>query len=329
MDSYQYRTFFYVLPILFRLISAVQAQTKEEKADLIGGWGLLPIQIRFAFYVLLMSFYVILPFVMFGFLNYWAERGLHRAFSCPRQPNKHLQGFAEILRYLEDEQAKILNQAKDETLPSENGAILDPSVYSDLYIPFEGDSFVLRRVDPDWELDSVIFGFLTEWTPLSLIGFLVAITGTVLMLIYFPSAFLYTSEVSEASWSLELFTNLSWLSVAWFSGSSFLLLFPVALIYYARNQVRDALTYIKIRSYLISQLTKQILDLSSEETLFFSREEETEREIDRKLDLMSARMSLNHLKEIPYFPLWNQFSLAIKTFGLLSLGSVIYSFLFL
>ncbi|MFQ5979486.1 MAG: hypothetical protein ACE5OZ_15270 [Candidatus Heimdallarchaeota archaeon] len=310
----------YSFPIIADLIAAIQATNRVEKLLMVKGWRAIPDEFRFGFWFLYLIFNLLFPIAFFSFFDYWIKR----AFWWEKQkPNKNLLNLARILGYLENEQAKINAMADLNDLKYES------TVYSDLYVPYEDNKFILRRVDPDWELESIMFGFLSEWNLRSILGFFITLVGLLIMFSFFAFAFTFMYLTSEAPLTLGAIANICLIALTWSPNWSIAIILSASFVHYCNCQIHDTICYIQIRNQLISSLTEQILDLSSEETLYFSRRDETEREIDRKLDLLSARMSLNHLQELPYFPLWNRFSFIIKSLGVLSIISLLYSFLVL
>lgn len=163
----------------------------------------------------------------------------------------------------------------------------------------------LEALDPDWELEKVIMGFLPS----------------INLYIFFAIIF---SFVNLAYWGMEawfddsLNTRDKWLLFLLFSS------IPLTyLIFRGRIYLRSVITYVKVKLLIQSSLTNQIIKLSTAETKIFSSETATLEEIDVKLDLTSARQSMRYLQLYSRFPYSHYFILFAKLVPVISIISLV------
>lgn len=83
-------------------------------------------------------------------------------------------------------------------------------------------------------------------------------------------------------------------------------------------------TYLGVKNLIHSSLTDQIIKLSTTETKVFDLGAATNKEMDAKLDLASARENLPYLKLYSQFPYASQFKWMARFLSLLSIASLVF-----
>ena len=159
----------------------------------------------------------------------------------------------------------------------------------------------LKALDPDWELEKIITGFLPR---IDFAVFLALFFSVVAILYAILESIIYDS---------------------WADFFAIMVVFGTIPILYlfirGKHYISGIVSYYMVLDCIKSNLTKQIIKLSTAETKIFSKGTATNDEIDAKLDLASARESLRYLKEYSRLPYIGTIKTLVKIVPIVSVIS--------